>query len=133
MRTYDEAFVERFLTPWNAHDVEGAMALMTDDCIWEMPRGIHPHGSHFKGAPAVRAAIAKAFETMPDIAYELLRTSFGPDLVVLELQVTGTLPGGEKAMFHACDVMTVRDGKVAAKRSYRKVVELDTCPGPSSP
>ena len=44
------------------------------------------------------------------------------DLVVLELLVTGTPAGGEQAKFHACDVMTVRDGKVAAKRSYRKVV-----------
>jgi hypothetical protein len=41
--------------------------------------------------------------------------------VVLELLVSGTLPDGQQARFHACDVMTLRDGKVAAKRSYRKV------------
>jgi uncharacterized protein (TIGR02246 family) len=121
--TYDEAFVDRFMTPWNAHDVDGAMTLMTDDCIWEIPRGAEPHGTQFKGSQAVRAAIANAFKAMPDIAYELVHASFGPDVVVLELLVTGTSPGGEKARFHACDVMTVRDGKVAAKRSYRKVVE----------
>lgn len=123
MQVYDEAFVERFMTPWNAHDVDGAMALMTGDCIWEIPRGSQPHGTLFEGQEAVRAAIASAFKAIPDITYDLVHCSFGRDLVVLELLVTGTLADGSKARFHACDVMTVSGGKVAAKRSYRKVVE----------
>jgi hypothetical protein len=69
------------------------------------------------------AAIAALFETMPDIRYELVHSSFGLDLVVLELVVTGTPADGRIARLHACDVMTLRDGKVAAKRSCRKVVE----------
>jgi ketosteroid isomerase-like protein len=40
MARYDEAFVERFLAPWNRHDVDDALALMTDDCVWEVPRGV---------------------------------------------------------------------------------------------
>ena len=118
----DHAFVTAFLAPWNAHDVEGAMALMTDDCIWEVPRGNAPCGTLFKGADAVRAAIAGAFEAMPDVRYELLCSSFGQYLVVLELLVSGTPADGQPVKFHACDVMTLRGGKVAAKRSYRKVV-----------
>ncbi len=123
MQIYDDAFVERFLAPWNAHDVEGAMALMTDDCLWEIPKGTEPHGTRFAGSSAVRAAIAGVFKAMPDIRYELLRGSFGPDLVVLELLVTGTPADGQRVKLHACDIMTVRDGKVSAKRSYRKLVE----------
>jgi len=110
------------MRPWNDHDVDGAMALMTEDCLWEIPRGPEPHGTRFEGAAAVRAAIATAFEAMPDVRYETLRSSFGPDLVVLELMVTGTLAQGGLTKYQACDVMTVRDGKVAAKRSYRKMV-----------
>jgi hypothetical protein len=41
---------------------------------------------------------------------------------VVELLVTGTPVDGPAVKFHACDVMTLRSGKVAAKRSYRKVV-----------
>ena len=119
----DNAFVQRFMKPWNDHDVDGAMALMTDDCPWEVPRGSDPHGTRFEGSPAVRSAIASAFKAMPDVHYELVRSNFGPDLVVLELLVTGRLPNGRQAEFHACDVMTLRDGKVAAKRSYRKIAE----------
>ncbi|MDP2332754.1 MAG: nuclear transport factor 2 family protein [Reyranella sp.] len=123
MRIHDKTFVDRFLEPWNDHDVEGALALMTDDCVWEITRGSEPHGTRIEGAEAVRAAIAGAFRAMPDIHYEPVHSSFGQDLVVVELLVTGTLADGRPAKFQACDVMTVRDGKIAAKRSYRKLVD----------
>jgi hypothetical protein len=32
-------FLDRFQEPWNRHDVDGALALMTDDCVWEVTRG----------------------------------------------------------------------------------------------
>jgi uncharacterized protein (TIGR02246 family) len=123
MRIYDKTFVDRFLKPWNDHDVEGALALMTDDCVWEITRGSEPHGARFEGSKAVGAAIAQAFSTMPDVHYEPVHSSFGQDLVVVELLVTATLADGRPARFHACDVMTMTDGKVASKRSYRKLVE----------
>lgn len=123
MPIYDEAFVQRFMKPWNDHDVEGAMALMSEDCLWETPRGQEAYGTRFDGAAAVRSAIANAFKTMPDIRYELVSCNFGADLIVLELLVTGTSAEGRPMRFQACDVMTMRDGKVVAKRSYRKVIE----------
>ena len=123
MPIYDEAFVRRFMKPWNDHDVEGAMDLMNEDCLWETPRGQEPYGTRFDGAAAIRSAIANAFKAMPDIRYELVRCNFGPDLIVLELLVGGTSDKGRPMRFQACDVMTMRDGKVAAKRSYRKVIE----------
>jgi ketosteroid isomerase-like protein len=119
----DLAFVDRFLESWNAHAVEDAMAFMTEDCVWEVPRGSEPWGTRYRGAAAMRLAIAAAFRTMPDIHYEVVRASFGVDLVILELLVTGTQADGTRARFHACDVMTLRGGKVSAKRSYRKVAE----------
>lgn len=119
----DEDFVRRFLRPWNEHDVSGAMGFMADDCIWEITRGLEPHGTRFEGADEVRSAIDNAFRAVPDIHYELVRSSFGADLVVLELLVSGTFGDGRHAKFQACDVMTMKGGKVAAKRSYRKLVE----------
>jgi len=123
MPPYDEAFVDRFLAPWNRHDVDGALTLMTDDCVWEIPRGTEPHGTLFQGRAAVRSAIENAFKAVPDVHYQPIRSSFGEDHVVVELLVTGTLADGTKARFHACDILTMRDGLIAAKRSYRKVLE----------
>ena len=48
-------FVDRFLEPWNLHDVDGALALMTDDCVWEVTRGREPHGTlHTVGSAFAR-------------------------------------------------------------------------------
>jgi hypothetical protein len=30
MPRYDDTFVDRFLGPWNRHDVDGALSLMTE-------------------------------------------------------------------------------------------------------
>jgi len=121
MAGYDHSFVERFLDPWNRHDVDGAMALMTDDCLWEVTRGSEPHGTLFRGSSAVRTAIADAFKAMPDVHYEPLRSHYGKDHVVVELLVTGTHLDGTKLKYHACDILTMRDGGIVAKRSYRKM------------
>ena len=123
MPRYDDTFVDRFLEPWNRHDVDGALALMTDDCVWEVTRGREPHGILYTGQTAVRSAIVEAFKALRDVNYQPVRNSFGEDHVVVELLVTGTLGDGKKARFHACDILTLRDGLIAAKRSYRKVVE----------
>lgn len=45
----EDTFVDRFLEPWNRHDVDGALALMTDDCVWEVTRGREPHGTLYTG------------------------------------------------------------------------------------
>ena len=49
MANYDDDFVEKFLAPWNWHDVDGALALMTDDSVWEVTRGSEPSGTLFEG------------------------------------------------------------------------------------
>lgn len=123
MPRYDEAFADRFLAPWNRQDVDGALALMIVDCVWEVARGSEPHGTLFEGPSAVRLAIAGAFEVLPDIHYQPLRSLFGEEHVVLGLLATGTPCDGAKTRFYACDILIMRDGQIVAKRSYRKVVE----------
>ena len=59
MARYDDTFVDRFLEPWNRHDVDGALALMTDDCVWEVTRGREPHGTLYTGRAAVRLELPR--------------------------------------------------------------------------
>ena len=122
MQLDTERFVAEFLEPWNRHDVEGALALMTDECVWEFTVGSEPWGRCFSGVSEVRAAIANAFRSVPDIHYDLIRYYAGEDHVVLELVVSGTNTEGAQLRYQACDIMVLRGDKIAAKRSYRKVV-----------
>ena len=73
MAPYDDTFVGRVLEPWNQHDVDGALALMTDDRVWEITRGREPHGTLCSGRAGVRAAIVEAFKALPDINYQPVR------------------------------------------------------------
>jgi taurine dehydrogenase small subunit len=69
----DDTFVDRVLEPWNQHDVDGALALMTDDCVGEITRGREPHGTPYIGRTDVRAPIVEAFKALPDINYQPVR------------------------------------------------------------
>ena len=102
MARYDDTFVDRFLEPWNRHDVDGALALMTDDCVWEVTRGREPHGTLYTGRAAVRSAIVEAFKALPDVNYQPVPNSFGEDHVVVNSwlpvrSVTGRKPGSTPA------------------------------------
>src|SRR5438093_551918 len=43
-----------------------------------------------------------------------------PDVVVVEWLTTGTPKGGAPYEVEGCDILSLRDGEIAAKRSYRK-------------
>jgi ketosteroid isomerase-like protein len=81
MPRYDDTFVDRFLEPWNRHDVDGALSLMTNDCVWEVTRGREPHGTLYTGQTAVRSAIVEAFKALP--AGSCRRIEHIRDLVLL--------------------------------------------------
>lgn len=53
---------------------DSALALMTDDCVWEITRGREPHGTNVR-PPGVerRAAIVEAFKALLDINYQPVR------------------------------------------------------------
>ena len=94
-------FVNRFLEPWNPHDVDGALALMTDDCVWEVTRGREPHGTLYTGG---RAFARRSWRRS---RRSLMSTNnlFGilSARTMSWWNVTGTLDDSSKARFHACD------------------------------
>ena len=115
-----EAFMKRFMDAWNVHDVDAIMALMTDDCVFEPSFGPEPWGARYQGAAAVRAGVEKNFRDIPDIRWDELRHVVCEDHAVVEWLTTGTPQGGKPFKVEGCDILTPRDGKISAKRSYRK-------------
>jgi ketosteroid isomerase-like protein len=121
MTNFDgEAFVHRFMTVWNNHDVNGIMAMFTDDAVFEPSVGPEPWGERAVGREAAGRLAAALFDRMPDARYEKLRHFASPEIAVVESRTTGTRAGTPYDV-HLVDVLTLRDGKIAAKRSYRKV------------
>ncbi len=121
MANFDgEAFVRRFNSVWDAHDVDGIVEMFTDDVIFEASFGSQPYGERAVGREAARRLAAAVFERIPDLHFEEIRHVVTPGFAVVESVTTGTPSGGAPYEVHLVDLLTIRDGRIAAKRSYRK-------------
>jgi steroid delta-isomerase-like uncharacterized protein len=115
--------LERLLAAFNRHDVEGVLAFFTDDCVFEMPRGPDPWGRRLEGKAQVREGIEARFAGIPDIHYGEDRHWVLGDRGVSEWTITGTATSGQRVEVRGCDLFEFRDGKIARKDSYWKIVD----------
>ncbi len=115
-----EVFVARFNEVWNGHDVTGILDMMTDDVVFEASFGKDPWGSRVVGKQALRDFLVDMFERIPDVRWDEIRHFARPELTVVEWLTTGTPRGGPRYAVQGCDILALRDGRIAAKRSYRK-------------
>jgi hypothetical protein len=60
-------FAERWVGRWNAHDLDGILALVTDDITWEDPS----IDGTARGLPDARRYIQRVFRAFPDIAWAM--------------------------------------------------------------
>jgi steroid delta-isomerase-like uncharacterized protein len=114
------ALLDRFADAWNRHDLDALMSMMTDDCVFEASAGPDVNGQRSEGRQAVRAAFANVFETFQDAHWANPRYLIAGNRAVSEWTFTGTNKDGKRVEVNGCDLLTVRDGKIAVKNSYRK-------------
>ena len=113
------AAVERFCAAFNKHDLDAAMAAMTDDCVLET-LGPYPDGTRYEGQTAVRARWEEAFSAYPDLWYETEELFAVGDRCVLRSVAHRTDKDGEPEHHRGVDIFRVRDGKLAEKFFYTK-------------
>ena len=104
-----DAFGER----WGAHDLDGCLAMLTDDCVFDAT-GPAPDGTRCVGVDAIRAAWAPIFADAA--ATFTAEETFDADDRVVQLWRYDWGDGHVRGV----DVFRVRDGKVAEKFSYVK-------------
>jgi ketosteroid isomerase-like protein len=105
---------------FNASDIPGVLALMTDDCTWLIPgkrermrtAGLYP-----------RERIAKLFHVMLDGLRSGLKMAVKSaiaegDQVAVEVQSEGDLKNGRQYRQQYHFAMQFRDGKICAVREY---------------
>lgn len=118
MTTVDEgrdslAVVERFNRAWNDHDLEAALGLTTEDCVFEAT-GPAPDGARAQGRSELSAAWQPIFaDTSSRFTTE---EAFAAGLRVV-VRWRYDWSGGH---VRGVDVISVRDGLVAAKFAYVK-------------
>ncbi|HEY5026420.1 MAG TPA: nuclear transport factor 2 family protein [Acidimicrobiales bacterium] len=105
--------VETFGAAWAAHDLDAAVGLLTDDCVFDAT-GPPPDGMRTEGRSAVRLAWAAIFSDSAS-RFEPEETFAAGDRVVQCWRYSWD--GGH---VRGVDVFRVRDGRVAEKLSYVK-------------
>jgi ketosteroid isomerase-like protein len=108
--------IRRFNEAFNRHDVDGVMALMTADCVFEntLPA---PDGQRLEGAGPVRAFWRTFFQSTPGARFEAEEVFAAGDRGVVRWVFHWDDRGGH---VRGVDVIRVRDGKVAEKLAYVK-------------
>ncbi len=107
------ALVDVFNAAWGDHDLDAAIALITDDCLFDAT-GPAPDGEAHRGRDAVRAAWAPIFA---DASAQFITE----EVFVAQDRLVQTWRyqwGGGHV--RGIDVIRVRDGKISAKLSYVK-------------
>jgi steroid delta-isomerase-like uncharacterized protein len=112
--------LERFAEAWNRHDLDALMSMMTDDCVFDASAGPDIEGHRSEGTQAVRAAYAAVFEAFPDAHWANARHFIAGNRGVSEWTFTGTRTDGTRVAVNGCDLLTLRDGRIAVKNSFRK-------------
>ena len=111
--------LERFNAAFAAGDVNGIMALMTEDCVFESTAPA-PDGVRHRGAAAVRAVWERLFAETAEPAFTWEETFAAGERGVVRWRFSWRNDDGSPGHVRGVDILTIRDGKIAEKLSYVK-------------
>ena len=110
--------VERFNEATNRHDVDGMMAVMSDDVVFESTSS--PDGDRYEGAAAVRAAWEALFREAPRARFEGEETVVAGDRCTVRWRYLFDGDSPEAGHVRGIDLIKVTNGKITEKFAYVK-------------
>ncbi len=103
-------------------DIDGILAMMSDDVRWEVPK-VLPQGGSFEGRDGVGEFFAGVVREWPELQVESEELVADGDQAVSLGRARGKRPSGENAEWSFSHVFTVRNGKIVRFREYAAVDE----------
>jgi len=111
--------VRRFNEAFGRHDVDGVMAAMTDDCIFENTCP-PPDGERYEGQDSVRTFWERFFASCPGSRFTTEEIFAAGDRCVVRWRYDWGGGNGTPGHIRGVDLFRVRGGKVAEKLAYVK-------------
>ena len=118
--TQNKAIARQFFERFTASDIEGALALMTDDATWWIPgtKELAPTAGTYS-----KEKIGRLFHRMlaaleSGLAMTLKSSIAEGDFVAAEVESSGDLRNGRRYRQQYHILMQFRDGRICAVREY---------------
>jgi hypothetical protein len=104
-----QAFTERWVNDWNAHDVDALLAHFTDDVVFTSPVAVRLLGGDgvIEGKEALRKYWSEGIRLIPDLHFEVLALYVGLSTVVINYR---NQAGGVVSEVLTFDGALVREG-----------------------
>lgn len=114
-----EEKIERFNEAFNQHDVDGMMALMSEDCVFENTYP-PPDGERFVGQAAVRRFWEQFFRDSPHAHIHIEDLFACAERAAQNWVYTWVDAQGRQGHIRGVDVFHLREGVITAKLSFVK-------------
>lgn len=106
--------LDEYRAAWLAHDIEGVVALVGDDLVYEnLTTGVR-----VEGREAFRAHVVETHERWPDFTFDEHAFYVAGDTGVSEWTACVTAPDGRRLEWDGVDIVTCRDGRVVRNAVY---------------
>jgi steroid delta-isomerase-like uncharacterized protein len=114
--------LDEWAESWSSHDMDGVLALYTDDCVYEdVPLGVVNHGKE-----ELKAFASSFFSAAPDLKVEIRSRFACGDVGGLEWVFSGTQTGdlpnmpasGRSFSLRGASICEARGGKLARVCDY---------------
>ena len=121
-RTFRErhALLERLFAAFNRHDVDGVLACLAPDVVFDAAAGPDVHGRRFHGRAETGQAFVAVWTAFPDVAWHVHRHTVAGDRAFSEWRFAATRPDGGRVDVEGIDLFTFAGALIASKSAMRK-------------
>jgi SnoaL-like domain len=111
--------LKRFAAAWRRRDVEGVLACMTLDCVYEASVGPEP-GTTFRGIEEVRCGIRKMFKYDEGSESRISNLFIAGRHAAWEWTYVWRGNDGSERLVRGCDLFEFDGPKICRKSAFRK-------------
>jgi ketosteroid isomerase-like protein len=115
--------VKRFFEARKRHDVEGELAELHEDVVWDMSNSRSPYRGLYRGHDGFRQIRREAFEAWEDVRWEPQGFIEIGERVVVPMRGRNRGRDGIELEWTAASVYSLREGKIARSELYQSKEE----------
>ncbi len=114
------ALLGRLFAAFNRHDVDGVLACLAPDVVFDAAAGPDVHGLRFVGRAEAGRAFVAVWTAFPDVAWQVHRHTVAGDRAFSEWRFAATRPDGGRVEVEGVDLFTFAGALIASKSAMRK-------------